>query len=63
MEVGGGHVVDLDTNEVHYSPSEHSASYEIIQFDTQRPNIFYFSSGLQYTIDFCNFPLAILVFT
>ena len=28
MEVGGGHVVDLDTNEVHYSPSEHSSSYD-----------------------------------
>ncbi len=28
MEVGGGHVVDLDTNDVHYSPSEHSTSYD-----------------------------------
>ena len=28
MEVGGGHVVDLDTNEVHYSPSGNNSSYD-----------------------------------
>ena len=28
IEVGGGHVVDLGTNEVHYSPSESSGSYD-----------------------------------
>ena len=29
MEVGGGHVVDLESNEVHYSPSSSGSSADI----------------------------------
>lgn len=28
MEVDGGHIVDLQTNEVHYAPSEYSSSHD-----------------------------------
>ena len=28
MEVGGGHVVDLDSGDVHYSPAESDSSYD-----------------------------------